>query len=181
MYKKITIMLFHKNNISVIKKKQKINLYIYNSNFYFLLILNSNTHYFLEKYSKYFIICFSERNLWSKVVNSYLNKLFFSWNNFFFKKIKFSGKGYKIKKSNKKKYIKLFFNKSHFTIYAFKKEFLKKIRKTKFLVKNSNFMKLNKHAELLVSIRRSNLYTGKGLRLSRTVIFKKASKKGVSL
>jgi ribosomal protein L6P/L9E len=181
MNKKITILLFHKNNISIIKKKQKTNLYIYNTNFYFLLILTEDVAYFMEQYTKYFIIYFNKNNLWSKILNTYLSKLFYSWNNFFFKKIKFSGKGYKIKKSKKKKSIKLYFNKSHFTIYSFRKEFLKKIRKTKFLLKSTNYKKLTKNIIIILNIRNLNLYTKKGLRLARNVTFKKASKKGVSL
>jgi len=180
MFKKITFFLFNKNNVSIIKKNKKNKIYIYNKNFYFLFILDNNTKYFLEKYAKYLIIFFLKNNLTAPILNAYLNKLFYSWNNYFFKKIKFSGKGYKIKKS-KKKNIKLHFNRAHFTIFIFKKELLKKIRKTKCLIKGTNYNSLNNHINKIIYVRKLNLYTSKGLRLSRGIIFKKASKKGVSL
>lgn len=178
---KVTILLFNKNNISLVKKNKKLIFYIYNKNFFFSLILKNNIIYFFDKYSRCVTITFLKNNIFKNLLINNINKLLFSWNNFFFKKIKFSGKGYKIKKSIKKKNIKFYFNRSHPVIYFFKKKIFKKIRKSKFLIKMVNIVKLSYSIEKILKIRHINLYTQKGLKLSRKINLKKASKKGVSL
>jgi ribosomal protein L6P/L9E len=105
----------------------------------------------------------------------------YGWNNFYFKKLKFTGKGYKISKSAKKKNIKFLFNRAHFTILAYKKIIFKRIKKSKFLIKSTNKEKLLKISKLSKNVRPINLYTLRGIRFSRSIVYKKASKKGVSL
>lgn len=180
MFKKITILLFNKNELTILKKKKNLYIYIYNYWYFFNVILNKKNNFFYDKYSKTVNLYLTKDiGVWSNIFFKYLNSLLFSWNNFFFKKLKFSGKGYKIKKS-KKKNVKLFFNNSHLTIFIFKKKFFKKIRKNKFLLKSTT-TNIDKYAHKIKNIRNINYYTGKGLRLARAVIIKKASKKGVSL
>jgi len=181
MQKKITVLLTNKNNLTIITHKNKNKIYIYGSNFYFLLTLTHDAEYFFEKYTGFLIIKFYKINTFLELFNVKLNNLLYGWNNFYFKKLKFTGKGYKIVKSVKKKNIKFLFNKAHFTFLAYKKLLIKRIKKTKFILQGANLKKLLKFSILSKNVRSINLYTLRGIRFSRSLIYKKASKKGVSL
>ena len=91
-----------------------------------------------------------------------------------FTKIKFSGKGYKIKKNSKQSLI-LLFNRSHTTILWWKNTFIKKIKKYKLYIKYNNTNKTI--IQTLLCIRPINIFTKKGLRTSRQILFKKKGKK----
>lgn len=111
----------------------------------------------------------------------YWNKLIkkFCWNLglFYYKKIKFTGKGYKIKKIKKKKSFKLYFGKAHYT-YIFSGGLnLKRLTKYKLLMVNNNRKRLNKIANNLCNVRLINKFTKRGLRLSKHFILKRPGKK----
>jgi hypothetical protein len=89
-------------------------------------------------------------------------------------KIKFTGKGYKIKKNSKNSLV-LLFNRSHTTTIWWKNIFLKKLKKYKMYIK---YTKMNtKIIETITNIRPINIFTKKGLRKSRQVLLKKKGKK----
>src|SRR5690349_14070160 len=67
---------------------------------------------------------------------NYLNKFLKSIDAYFFFKLKFKGKGYRIRFYKKNKIVKFYFGKSHITFYFFKKLILKKINKYKFVLKS---------------------------------------------
>jgi ribosomal protein L6P/L9E len=100
-----------------------------------------------------------------------------TFENYFFLKIKFKGKGFKIKFNKKLKLIKFYFGRSHITFFKLKKIKLKKITKYKFLLKNLNFNKLKKKASEITYIKPVNVYTLRGIRLSRQHISKRKGKK----
>jgi hypothetical protein len=95
----------------------------------------------------------------------------------------FSGKGYKIKKYNKDlvktvtKYIMFYFNRSHLNVIYFFNTIVKKLRKSKIIIHNSNYEHLQLISNLILNVRRLNVFTLKGLRLSRQIIYKKVGKK----
>ena len=93
---------------------------------------------------------------------------------FLFTKIKFSGKGYKIKKSRTKS-LGLLFNRAHITCMWWKNLIIKKLKKYKIYIKHTK--NNTKIIKLLMSIRPVNIFTKKGLRVSRQVVFKKKGKK----
>ena len=150
----------------VILKKENINyIIIYNNNFYCIIkarkqieILNNN----FIRLNNDLIVAYH--------INKFL-KQFYLCN---FTKIKFTGKGYKIKK-NTKQSIVLLFNKSHTTTLWWSGIFLKKLKKYKIYLKYSNqdFAILN----TILNIRPVNIFTKKGLRNSRQVLLKKKGKK----
>jgi hypothetical protein len=89
-------------------------------------------------------------------------------------KIKFSGKGYKIKKYKNNSII-LMFNRSHITSLWWRGIFLKKLKKYKIYIKY-NYL----HTKIisdLINIRSINIFTKKGLRQSRQILLKKKGKK----
>lgn len=106
-----------------------------------------------------------------------INKFFKTFEFYFFIKIKFKGKGFKIKFNKKLKIIKFFFGKSHMTFFKLKRIKLKKITKYKFILKNLNFNKLKTNASKITRIKPMNVYTLRGIRLSKQIIKKRKGKK----
>jgi len=104
-----------------------------------------------------------------------LKNYIYSINFYFKKKIKFSGKSYKIKKRLNKFFLK--FNKSHLEIIGYKNFFIKKIKKTKIILKSNNLLKINLFLKKIISIRKINIFNRRGLRCSREKIYKKIGKK----
>ena len=104
-----------------------------------------------------------------------INKALINWfvpNNL---KVKFSGKGYKlVKQSN---CFNLYLNTSHtqwlflFTMVSIR------IQKQKYLFLSKNLIKLMKTILLLINVRHINIYTKRGLRLSKQKILKKIGKR----
>lgn len=112
----------------------------------------------------------------TKITNQF-NKLIFSFEDFFFKKIKFKGKGFRLKIKKKHKAIKFMFGHSHLNMAFIKNTKLKKLSKYKFILKSVNSLLLNKLSNLLCKIKPVNLYTNRGIRISRQIIRKRKGKK----
>ena len=116
---------------------------------------------------------FKENNLSFKNVNRFFKLFEF----YFFIKIKFKGKGFKIRYNKKLKLIKFYFGRSHMTFYKIKKLKLKKITKYKFLLKSKDWNNLKRHAKNITRIKPVNVYTLRGIRVSRQFISKRKGKK----
>lgn len=109
---------------------------------------------------------------------AFIEELLKSWNFYFFSKIKFKGKGFRIRFLKRNKLVKFFFGRSHKTFISFKKIIMKKINKYKFILKSLNKNKVLNNTNKVVSIKPLNLYTIRGLRNSRQIVFKRKGKKG---
>jgi len=92
-------------------------------------------------------------------------------------KITFKGKGFKIKKRRRTKTIKFFFYHSHLNAVIFKKSKLKQKKKNKIIVKFWNYMNYKKTEATVTAVRGLNIFTKRGLRISRQLVFKKTGKK----
>jgi len=155
-------------NLSFFKRGDVICLYIYNNNFFCFL-----------KFSKFLKIKLRSNNaleIYSYINDSrqqievYLKQFHINE----FSKIKFAGKGYKIKKNSNKSII-LLFNRAHVTILWWNNIILNKLKKYKFYVNYNNIdqdLILN-----ILKIRPINIFTKKGLRKSRQILLKKRGKK----
>jgi hypothetical protein len=104
----------------------------------------------------------------------FIEKYFFSLINFFFKKIIFKGKGYKIIK--KKKFLILLFNTSNITYLLLFNTLCVKKSKTKYLLILKNALKLNTLTHKVLGIKTLNTYTKRGLRLSKQLVYQKSGK-----
>ena len=168
---KLNICLYNYNFILI--KKNKNYIYIYNNIFYFTIITHALT--FIEENSNSVIIdnfdSKKKKELEKKIINNFIKNL----NLYFFQKIKFNGKGYKIKK--KKKSIKFFFGKSHLTTIFFKKINIRRLTKYKLFFYTKKYETIKFVFSLINKIRKINIYTKRGLRFSRQKIFKKTGKK----
>ncbi len=162
----------------ILENIEKKIIYIYNKNFYLKLkIKKKNINFLVDKNTKSICIKTKKPLVKAGLITTYVNNLIFSWNSFYFEKLKFTGKGYKIKKSSKKNSITMLFNRAHPTILFIKKLFVKKIKKTKLIVLGTNINTLNKIRKKIINIRKLNIYTKRGLRNCRSLILKKSSKK----
>ena len=148
-------------NISIFKNHFSYYLYVYSKNYFMLIKINTNPK------KKNNLLCV----VITKTIDAFIKQFVIYTNN----KIKFTGKGYKIKKNHKNNLI-LLFNRSHITNIFYCNVFLKKIKKYKIYVygTNDNIYKLVK---ALLNVRYINIFTKKGLRSSRQIILKKKSKK----
>lgn len=104
---------FYLNNfqLSIFKKKNIFYIYIYNT-YYYSLIKLSPTIKLKLKNQKYFEL--SSINLKKNELEKYFKKFLVQFYLNKYSKIKFSGKGYKIKK-NSLQSLTLLFNRSHLT------------------------------------------------------------------
>lgn len=166
-------------NIIIIKNifiNKKYNIIIYNKTTFFKIFINKNLKInnnlnFIE-YKNY---CFKNNfYIINYIINSYLSNL----NKYFFLKIKFKGKGYKIGFYKKK--IIFYFGRSHKSIFIYKNIIIKKSIKNKYkfiLIKN-NWNKLKLISNKTINIKKINFFTGRGLRISRQIIVKRKGRKG---
>lgn len=192
-YRHTNILLpVYTTNLVILKSKNKYYLYIYNSRFYFLfsikignfavqvtkntlsvnLLAINASHLPLLKISQ-----FHTTKAISNISKK-LSELFKSWDSYYFIKIKFKGKVYKITKY-KKNNLRLSFGRCHKTIMVIRSLFLKKRKKikTKCMLFSSNKASLDVSKSLIVNTRPISMFTQRGLRLSRQLVYRKIGKK----
>ena len=137
----------------------------------------TSTKLFFDKENNF--IKFNSKYLNSKTfLSNKLNSILFSFTHYFFQKIKFKGKGFRLKIRKQKKIIKFLFGHSHTMSTFLKNTKLLKCGKYKFTVKNTNILSLNRFVKSTVNVKNNNVYTNRGLRKSRQVIYKRKGKKG---
>ena len=159
-------------NLSIFKNKNLIFLYIYNQNYFCLIKISTIEIKFNLKNERAFEILYKKPQLFniSKKINNFIKQFCVCE----FSKIKFAGKGYKIKK-NTINNVQLLFNRSHITNMWYKNITMLKLKKYKIYL---NYINSNKHIlNTIISIRPINIFTKKGLRYSRQIVLKKKGKK----
>ncbi len=156
-------------NFSIFKNNNTTYLYIYNINYFCFLKFSKNTQIKIKTNKLLEINNDNNINV-VRNIKYFLNQFYF----YKFTKIKFTGKGYKIKKNSNKSMI-LLFNRAHTTTLWWKNIVIKKLKKYKMYIKYNNTQKniINN----ILNIRYINIFTKKGLRMSRQIIFKKKGKK----
>lgn len=168
----MNIYLLNYLNFILLNNHNKYNLLIiYNKN-RFIVIKVLNIHY--KKSSK--ILRINEYEYLT--VNTSDNCLSFfiqNWNNFFIRKIKFKGKGYKIIK--KKRCLFLSFNHSHITWLLTFRTLCKRLTKQKYILVGKKFTYLSNTINLIYKIRPINIYTRRGIRIGKQKILKRIGKK----
>ena len=169
-------ILINKNlKLTIIIKGGGKFIILSNNWFYTKYKINNNTNLFFNKNNKILNLKINYRLNDVDYLNDFIKNYNFSINSFFMKKIKFSGKSYKIKKKTKK--IIFVFNKSHIEVVTWRNFFLKKIKKNKILIKTSFLAKISTINDKIVNIRPNNIFNKRGLRSSKKLILKKVGKK----
>ena len=155
----INILNTNNFNISILLCKNMIYIYAYNKHFYcfFKMLKSSNLKLNNNSYLE---------------IESYFNTKYVNMNDFLKQfylcrsaKIKFTGKGYKIKKNTKKSVI-LRFNKAHITILWWNNFIIKRLKKYKIYIKYIQGDVVNK----VIDTRRINIFTRKKLKESRQIL-----------
>lgn len=113
---------------------------------------------------------------WNKIINT-LNHKMFTFENMFFEKITFKGKGFKLISKKKTNFLHFFFGHSHIKVIFLKKARMKRLSKYKYYFKSKLDQKLKQSARLISNIRPLNIFTKRGLRRNRQVVFKRKGKK----
>lgn len=169
------IKIFLPNNLNFLYLSN-LYLYVYNTN-NFLLINTKNFNIFFNKFLN--IIKLQKLKLIKKrsYHKNFLNLFLFSWDNFFFSKVYFLGKGFKLKKISNNIYFN--FNYSHINFLISNKTIIKKVQKNKLLIFGKNASILKSISNNIVSIKRLNSYTKRGLRKTKQIVYKKRNKNNV--
>ena len=151
--------------------------FIFYSQFYifYLPIVRNIKYLYFDKNTSTITLTTNYTNMFFRTYWSIFLQIFNSFSTIYFKKIKFKGKGYYIFK-NKRNTITPQFGYSHrLYLYAYY-IYVKFLSKTKILI----FGLLNKDiasAALYVRNMRSiNIFTGRGVRFSKQIIYKKVGK-----
>jgi ribosomal protein L6P/L9E len=149
---------------------------MYNLNYFFILPFFKKFLCFnYDNSINVIVLSFYFKNNFFSLFWSYFKILFFSFSKIFFKKLKFKGKGYYIYK-NIRNTIALQFGYSHMMyIYSFFVT-VKFITKTTILMFGTNYTSILKKSYSLFNIKKINIFTGKGIRFSRQIIYKKTGK-----
>lgn len=151
-------------------------IFLYSENYYFFFPINSfyNQIRFDKDSSCYFLKDFFRNSFFLTFWKNF-QKIFFSFSRIFFKKIKFKGKGYYIYK-NKRNTIAMRFGYSHIKRLFFFYTYVKFLSKTSIIMFGVGYEKINKAAVCLSKIRPINVFTSKGVRFTRQIIYKKQGK-----
>jgi hypothetical protein len=162
------------SNIIILKKNNKNSVFVWNK--YYHLLLNIPLNWcFLNKDLAIIGIKDEYLDKNTKVIlNNILNDYIFKWDFFFFKKLSYKGKSFKLKKN--KKFINFTLNTSHLTWTYSNLHILKKIKKNKLLYFYINNTLFNNFIYKILNYRFINIYTKRGLRLTRMKLFKKKGK-----
>lgn len=169
------LILFIPYNINyVYLKNNKINnLFFYNSDYYFSISLEK-MDVFINKDTNTIKLIDYKFNLLDNLANHELKNFIFSWENMYFNKIKFTGKGFKFKK--KENNLFLFFNRAHKCFFIGTNIILIRLSKNKVLLLKNNIKHIIYDSNLIRNVRANNIFTKRGLRFSRQIILKKKGK-----
>ena len=160
-------------NFIILKNKLKSNIYIYNKVLYILLTVTGDL--FISTNTNSIDFNMLQTNIKQKCITKYWRFFLKSWSTFFFNKITFKGKGYKIRK--KKKPVKFFLGCSHLTNIWFRGVIVRRLHKYKLIVLSPNTYKLYLIKKFIDRIRKLNIFTKRGLRFKCQKVMKKAGKK----
>jgi ribosomal protein L6P/L9E len=152
------------------------HLYLYNSFYFFKLPLF--TPFMLLKYDSQtnsLVFKFLLKNSFFGIFWNLFKKIFFSFTKVFFRKLKFKGKGYYIYK-NFRNTIAMQLGYSHLTyLYAFFVS-VKFLTKTSILMFGLNNKDIWRVSKMLHQVKSINIFTGKGIRFSRQIVYRKTGK-----
>lgn len=154
----------------------KTYFYIFNQTYFFILPLPTlNWLYSFDTNTSAIIISSTYRNNYTLVFWNQLLKIFHSFNRPFFLKLKFKGKGYYIYK-NKRNTITPQFGYAH-RIYKYTFYVSVKFRtKTSIILFGLVMNDLQNAGLSIKNMRPINIFTGRGVRFNKQIVYKKTGK-----
>lgn len=157
-------------------KKNHVLCYIFSDVYFFYLpVLTGLNDYYFDKYTQaLFLNCLYVHNFFNTYWTFFKN-IFFSFTKIFYKKLKFKGKGYYIYKSTRNS-IATQFGHSHMSRLFNFIIGLKFLSKTLVLMYGINRKDVIKSGKLFFLKKPINVFTGRGIRFSRQIVYKKTGK-----
>lgn len=150
--------------------------FLYSQNYFFNLPCSPVfTRFAYHKNHSVISIFFYFSSNFLKIFFTYFKKFFYAFSLVFFKKLKFKGKGYYIYK-NKRNTIALQFGYSHIKRLFFFYTSVKFLSKTSILIFGINTRLIAKSSNEFSVIRPINMFTGKGVRFNRQIVYRKTGK-----
>lgn len=150
--------------------------FLFSENYFFYLPLNLKfSKFYYDKHVKVFNFNILFINNFFNFYWKYFKNVFFSFSKIFFKKLKFKGKGYYIYKTIRNT-VALQFNYSHMNRVFGYFISLKFISKTIIFMYGLNNVDIFKIGKKILLKRPHNIFTGKGVRFSKQIIYKKTGK-----
>lgn len=174
MKKNILFIPYNINYLYIEKNNMNKFLYLYNNDYFFSITFSKNQAIIINEDSNTITIDNRDFNNKLNLSNHEFDKFLYSWDNFFFNKIKFTGKGFKWKKKNTNLF--LFFNRAHKCFFIGNNIILKRLSKSKIILLKNNYNHLIHDSILIKTIRSNNIFTKRGLRFSRQIVLKKKGK-----
>lgn len=167
-------------NFIILKNNNLTNnlyhFYFYSDSYYFYTAAPYSTSFVkYDKFSNNLFFLYFYKNNFYKLYWKFFKIVFNSFSTIFFKKLKFKGKGYYIFK-NIRNTIALQFGYSHrvrIHSYFISVKFL---TKTSILMYGINKNDIIKISNTLYNKKPNNIFTGRGIRFTRQIIYKKAGK-----
>ena len=158
------------------KLKTHYNIYLYDKVYFFYFSLHYYSHkIFYDKFEQTIFIKTNYRNHFFSLFWLLFFQVFYSFSFLFFGKIKFQGKGYYIYK-NKRNTITPKFGFAHrIFVYSFNINVFF-LTKTKIFLFGVNLVELNKIRYQIFNIKPINIFTGRGMRFAKQIIYKKQGK-----
>ena len=162
-----------------IKTKEKIFIKMYNFKKIIKIPISLNNKIYFDKNTN--CVLFNKNQLkknWNLILNK-INKNIFIFNSIFFNKIKFKGKGFRVRFKKNQRILKFTFGHSHIN-YVFinnSKTRVKRLGKYKYVLKSKNDLKMNLFLKKICNIKPINIYTKRGIRLGKQIIYKRKGKK----
>jgi hypothetical protein len=166
-------------NIIIIRNTQKTQIYLYVfSKVYFVKVplpTKLNTLPLFDTHTRVLVTDLIFINTFSKLFNTLINAFFKIFIRPFFLKLKFKGKGYYLYKSYRST-ITPQFGYSH-RLYVYTPfTFLTFLTKTSLVIFGLNFRKVVLVGKYLYNLRPINIFTGRGVRFSTQIVYKKSGK-----
>ncbi len=151
-------------------------IYIFSDLYFFRFSINPyHTFTYFSPQSKIWIFNHIFKSSFHNLYSMWLNQIFDSLNRIFFKKIYFKGKGYYIFKNLRNTFI-FRLNYAHKVMLFFPLINIKFLSKTTFFLFGINLVDINVTAFKIRSLRSINIFTSKGIRFTRQIVYKKAGK-----
>jgi hypothetical protein len=165
------------NFISLTSNVKKINFFIFFSKTYIFKfrLLNFKYKLFFDKNLNLLTISFIYTNNFSKIYWNLLNLIFNSFYKPFFQKIKFKGKGYYVFKTLKNTITFQFCYSHRLYLYSY---FSTVIFLTKTVILLFGLLKKDvlTISSKIKDVKPLNIYTGRGIRFSKQIVYKKTGK-----
>lgn len=173
----ILINLPSTTQITIVKNNNEYMYLIYNEFFLYKISKNNQNLQYFDSESHTLVVKDLINNPFNKLFLAKLDNFLFSWGQYFHQKIKFTGKGYRITFRKKKKVIFFYFGHSHDTIVVFRSLIIIQPHKYKFVFYKNSLEKIRNLTSKILKIKPMNIYTRRGLRLSKQTILKRKGEK----